>query len=257
MNAFSGRADMLKRSSSFVVGLFVLLLSPVIASAQWTTSGPDWKQPVSSFLGEVTTSLSPAKINAAVRQRRPRTRTANSSASTPAAARGARSLLFTPIGNSGVDRELVNSLTAKADEREALLTVLRATKKAYEDEVKKVGKSNNIAAALTFFIATCVTVYNDAAEPSDAASENLMAALSELMAATPEIAGLSNGDKQNLHDRLVYLSGLILAGYINGKQTNDEASLVTFRLLAGACLQSVLQIEPQRLHFEETGLVIQ
>ncbi len=248
---------MLKRSFTFVVGLFVLLLSPVIASAQWATSGPDWKQPVSSFLGEVTTSLSPAKINAAVRQRRPRPRAANKGASTSATAAAARSLLFTPLGNSGVDRELVNSLTAKADEREALLTVLKATKKAYEVEVAKAGKSNNVAAALTFFIATCVTVYNDAAEPSDAASENLMAALSELMSAAPEVARLSNRDKQNLHDRLVYLSGLILAGYINGKQTNDEASLVTFRLLAGACLQSVMQLEPQRLHFNETGLVIE
>ncbi len=248
---------MLKRSSSLMVGLFVLLLSPVIASAQWTNSGPDWKQPVSSFLGDVTTSLSPAKINAAVRQKRPRPRAANRNASTPAASLGARSLTFTPIGSSGVDRDLVNVLTAKADEREALLTVLRATKKAYEAEVAKVGKSNNVAAALTFFIVTCVTVYNDAAEPSDAASENLMEALSELMSAAPEVARLSNRDKQNLHDRLVYVSGLILAGYMNGKQTNDEASLVAFRLLAGVCLQSVMQLEPQRLHFNETGLVIE
>ena len=247
---------MLKRSSSFAVGLFVLLLSPVIASAQWTNSGPDWKQPVSSFLGDVTTSLSPAKINAAVRQKR-RPRAANRNASTPAASLGTRSLTFTPIGSSGVDRELVNSLTARSDERETLLTVLRATKKAYEAEVAKVGKSNNLAAALTFFIVTCVTVYNDAAEPSDAASENLMEALSELMSAAPEVARLSNRDKQNLHDRLVYVSGLILAGYMNGKQTNDETSLAAFRLLAGVCLQSVMQLEPQRLHFNETGLVIE
>src|SRR6266852_4396910 len=111
MRTFSRRTDMLKRSSSLAIGLFVLLFSPAIASAQWTTSGPDWKQPVSSFLGDVTTSLSPAKINAAVRQKR-RPRAANRSASTPAASLGTRSLIFTPIGSSGVDRELVNSLTA-------------------------------------------------------------------------------------------------------------------------------------------------
>ena len=245
---------MTKRSSSFVAGLLVVLALPVIASAQWAKSGPDWKEPVTNYAAGVT-PLSPTKVIAAVR--RPRPRVPNRRPANPAAANGPSSLLFTPIANSGVDRELVNSLTSKADEREALLTVLRATKKAYEDEVRKVGKSNNVAAALTFFIATCVTVYNDAPEPSDAASENLLAALSELMAATPEVANLSNRDKQNLHDRLVYLSGLILAGYVNGKQTNDEASVVNFRLLAGACLQSVMQLDPQRLHFDQTGLVIQ
>lgn len=248
---------MAKRTSSIVIGLFVLLLSPVVASAQWSSTTPEWKKPVSSFLGEVTTSLSPATISTAVKQRRARPRSANRNGSTPAAAPSARSLIFTPIGNSGADRELVNSLTAKPDEREALLTILRATKKAYEDEVAKSGKSNNVAAALTFFIATCVTVYNDAPEPSDAASENLMSALSDLMSASPQVARLTNRDKQSLHDRLVYISGLILAGYINGKQSNDEASLVIFRLLAGVCLQSVMQLDPKKLHFDESGLVIE
>ena len=250
---------MLKRSSSLMVGLFILLLSPAIACAQWEAakSGPDWKQPVSSFLGENLTSLTPEKINTAVRRKRPPHRTANRTGSTPAPALGARSLFFTPLPNLGVDRDLVNSLTQNADERLALLTVLRETKKAYEVEVAKVGKSNNVAAALTFFVATCVTVFNDAPEPSDEATENLMDALSELLSETPAVTQLTNRNKQALHDRLVYVSGLILAGYINGKQTNDQASLQAFRLLAGICLQSVLQFEPQRLHFNETGLVIE
>ena len=245
---------MFMRSAGIVIGL---LLFPVIVSAQWTNSGPDWKQPVSSFLGEASSPFTPEKLNAAVTRKRPRRRPANRSASTPAPALGAKSLFFTPVGNSGIDLQLVNSLTTNADERVALLTVLRETKKAYEAEVAKVGRSNNVAAALTFFVATCVTVYNDAPEPSDEASENLADALSELMSENPQITQLSNRNKQGLHDRLVYVSGLILAGYVNGKQTNDAASLQAFRLLAGVCLQSVLQIEPQRLRFNDNGLVIE
>lgn len=163
---------------------------------------------------------------------------------------------FRPIPNSGVDRELASSLTQNPSEQQALLTIFRAVKNSYDVEAAKLGQSNNVAGALTFFIATCVTAFNDAAEPSDAATENLLEVINELALATPELSRAPDREKQVMHERLIYVSGLILAGYLNGKQTNDPDSTMQFRLIAGAALQSVLNVDPQKLRFDQVGLVV-
>jgi len=248
---------------SLCSGLVILFCS-FIAVAQFpgapTNPGNpkiDWNKPVTGFLSEMPPPFPTDQLGPAVKKKRTRRTAAARRTSTPAPALTAGTLYFTPLGNLGVDRALVNGLTTNPDEQAALLVLLRETKKAYEVEVAKTGRSNNIATAFTFFIATCVTAYNDAPEPSDEATDNLMDALTEIMSAAPQITQLSNRNKQLLHDRLVYVSGLILAGYLNGKQTNDQRTTTAFRLLAGACLQSVLQLEPRRLHFNQAGLVVE
>jgi hypothetical protein len=183
----------------------------------------------------------------------PKTKTQPTIADTPETISG---LTFDPVPNAGIDRELVAAFTENRSEQEALLELFRISKNAYGDEAAKKGRNNDVAMALTFFIATCVTVYHDAPEPSDTALDNLYESLAGLMSQDAAIVNSSNIDKQILHDRLIYISGLVLGGYTVAKEQNDSASLTTFRLLAGVCLKSLMQLEPDNLRFDQNGLVV-
>jgi hypothetical protein len=199
--------------------------------------------------GRSTTAAKSGKIAKTT----PKTKTQPTITDTPETISG---LTFDPVPNAGIDRELVAAFTENRAEQEALLELFRISKNVYGEEVSKKGRSNDVAMALTFFIATCVTVYHDAPEPSEAALDNLYESLADLMSQEAGIVNSSNIDKQILHDRLVYISGLVLGGYSAAKEQNDSASLTTFRLLAGVCLKSLMQLEPDNLKFDQNGLVV-
>ncbi len=163
-------------------------------------------------------------------------------------------LKFRSTGNSGVDETFADLLTQDDDVKQMLLLIFAESKKAYDTEAVKMGRKNDLALAMTFFIATTVTVYNDAPEPSDAATENLYQALADSMRESTEIAQMSNQDKQTASDTLVYVSGLILAGYLTSKQGNDEATLNIYRQAAADTLLALTGITAEKMEFDSVGL---
>ena len=68
-------------------------------------------------------------------------------------------LMFKPSGDSGVTKALADAIGETPDERAALVQAFAQLTQGYEAEVARDGKSNNLAAAMTFFIGTsaCVT----------------------------------------------------------------------------------------------------
>ena len=107
---------------------------------------------------------------------------------------------------------------------------------------------------MMFFIATTVTVYHDAPEPSEEATENLFLALDAMFNEMPEMANVPNKDKQFLHDTFIGFSGLVLAGYMQAKETKDQQTLKQYRQIAGALLQEILKINPDKVSFEGNAL---
>jgi len=45
---------------------------------------------------------------------------------------------------------------------------------------------------------------------------------------------------------LIGFSGLLLAGYLEGRQDNDPATLAAYRQLPGELMKLVLKIDPER-----------
>lgn len=168
----------------------------------------------------------------------------------------ASALKFRPIGNSGIDENFADLLTTDPEVKDGLLNIFSETKKAYDIEAGNMGRENDLAFALTFFIATVVTVYNDGPEPSDTATESLYNALSESMLESEEIVNMSNQDKQMASDTLVYVSGLLLAGYITSKDTDDEETFSIYRQAAAETLLSLTGISADKMEFTRTGLDI-
>jgi hypothetical protein len=163
--------------------------------------------------------------------------------------------VFKPNPRSNYLNELANELGSTPEEREQLQLLFATTKEAFENEVAAKGRSKDIAAAFTFFIATSVTVYRNDPEPSDAAVDNLWSGMSSALTEMPEVQNLTDAEKQQLYDMLVGLSGFLLGGYMQG-QTGDADTEKIFQQLAGVLIQTVLKTDPNKLRFTKDGLDI-
>lgn len=158
-------------------------------------------------------------------------------------------LKFTPAGDSGVVKSLADAFGRSDEERAALAAAFSQLKQAYEAEVAKEGKANDLAAAMTFFISANVAVYHRTDTPSDAATDNLYRSLRETMAAAPALARMPDAEKQRTHDWLVCMAGFVLAGYTDARQGGDAEALKTFGELADYSMRLVLGVEVGRLSF--------
>ena len=151
---------------------------------------------------------------------------------------------------------LANELGTTPEEREQLQLLFAATKEAFEKEVAAKGRSKDVAAAFTFFIASAVTVCRDDPEPSDAAIDNLWEGLGTALGEMPEVARLTDAEKQQMYDMLVGFSGLLLAGYAEGQTSGGTETKKIFQQLAGVLIQTVLKTDPNKLRFTKDGLDI-
>lgn len=165
-------------------------------------------------------------------------------------------LVFKPVNNLGVDRILADALSNTPDTRNIALEMFRQTKPIYQEGAIKRGRNNDLGWAMTFFIVNCLNVYKNSAQPSEAAVENTYEVVSELMAQSSSIADASDRDKQFLHDMLVYIAGSVVITDSIGKNNNQKQITAAARESAEECLQTVLGINPDRMSFSKTGLVV-
>jgi Family of unknown function (DUF6683) len=163
---------------------------------------------------------------------------------------------FIPVPDSGMATALASALTQDPQQRAGLMVAFRQIKQAYEGEVSKDGKSNNLAAAFAFFISVNVMAYQQTDPPPEAAVEALFQELQSSMSGSPEFARLTNLEKQKIHDWLVYMGGFSMAGYTSARQEQNAESLRTFRELAGYSLRLVLGVDPATLSFNNNELSV-
>lgn len=209
--------------------------------------GKTWKGPNTSVFSRLLTRK-PATATAAgartVRRAPPAPAAPPVNRSVPSTA----AVKFRPVGDSGVAGILAAAFTTDPAEREMLLEVFRLFKQAYETEVAKEGKSNDLAAAMTLFVASNFVAYHQTEMPSDEVTEELYNSLRDAMAATPEIGKLSNAEKQQVHDWMIYMGGFVLAGYTEAKNKRDKESLANFKTIADLSLRLVLGIDAKNLN---------
>jgi len=163
---------------------------------------------------------------------------------------------FTPAGDSGVARALADAFGSSAEQSASLVQAFSQIKQGYEVEVAKEGKSNNLAAAMTFFIASNVVTYHQTEMPSDADTDKLFQSLQQTMAKIPALAALANVEKQQMHDWLVYMGGFSLTTYMDAKQNRDAQGLATIKDFADYSMRLVLGIEGAKLRLAGSRLTV-
>ncbi len=162
--------------------------------------------------------------------------------------------IFTPAASADNFKIIADTVGQDAEQKALFKQLFVETKKGFEAEMTPSGRKNNLAAAMTFFIATTVTIYNNDPEPSEEATENLFNALTAMYDETPEMGNVPNKDKQFLHDTFISFSAMPLAFYIEAKDKNDPEMLKLAQVVAGALLLDILKINPNDLRFEGNAL---
>ncbi len=165
-------------------------------------------------------------------------------------------LTFKPSGDSGVTKALADAIGSTPDERAALVQAFAQLKQGYEAEVARDGKSNNLAAAMTFFIAANVMSYHQTEMPSDADIAKLLESMQQAMARIPAFAQMTGPEKQTMHDWLVCMGGFALSNYMDAKQRGDAQGLSTMKQFAGYSMRLVLGIDAKNLKLSGSRIVV-
>lgn len=158
-------------------------------------------------------------------------------ASTPIPA--TTNIKFYPSGNSGVSQAIADVLGQNPQQKTILMETFEDMKKAYEAEVGPQGRSNDIAAALTFFLTTNVMVFNDAPAPAESASEAMYLDLVRIINSSPQFARISNSEKQQLYDWLIYMAGFVLSNYQDNKNRSDASGLKNIQEFANLATKAL------------------
>lgn len=151
---------------------------------------------------------------------------------------------------------LADALGDTPEEKALIEQIYTSTKTAYEKEAAARGWKDNIAAGLTFFTVTAMTVYRDAAVPSEEAIQAYYKVMNVALDEIPEMAKAANKDKQGFNNMLVGFGGLLLAGYAEGKNNNDAAALASNKKLAGMLIEMVLKTDAENLRIENGQIVL-
>jgi hypothetical protein len=237
---------------SILPGLTFLLLAPLSVNAQYVGAwSSTWNNPGSATVSVMIRDVINRKmLEQSIANQQARragsAAVANNSSSRPARPQNPTpiadyaALRFRPVANSGVPQQIADTLGRGPQERTALLELFQLVKKAYEVEATKAGKANNIAAALTFFMAAASMAYHQTDEPSETVTRALVEVLQHEMSASPAVKSMTNLQKQQMHDWLVVSGGFILAGYVEAVKTNDKQELADYKEVAHECFKLVL-----------------
>jgi hypothetical protein len=164
--------------------------------------------------------------------------------------------VFRPDATVDTGKALADALAETPEEKALIKQIYTATKAAYEKEVVSKGWKNNIAGGLTFFTVTAMTIYQDAEEPGADAVNSYFKVVNSALDEMPEFATVANKDKQGYNNMLIGFSGLLLAGYMEGKQNNDAETLATYKKLAGNLIEMVLKTNPDNIRVENNQIVM-
>jgi hypothetical protein len=164
--------------------------------------------------------------------------------------------VFRPDPAVDTGKAMADALAETPDQKTLIRQIYADTKAAYEEQAAVKGWKNNIAGGLTFFTVAAMTVYQDAEEPSMEAANAHYELLNATLDAIPALARTTDREKQNFNNLMIGLSGILLAGYTEGKQTGDTATLESYKKLSGMLIKMVLKMDPEDLVIENGRIVV-
>jgi len=164
------------------------------------------------------------------------------------------SVLFRPTGTQLKTREIANVIDAGNPEVFKLLTTLL---EEFNKGARAAGHPNDLALAMSFFLATNASIYHDAAEPTDPQMVELRDTIAEALVEGNALSSMSDRKKQEMYEALVLFTGLALATYQEGKQGGNAETIKTSQNLAGQNLLAVMGISPDKITFTNQGLSIE
>lgn len=181
-------------------------------------------------------------------------RTSPSNSAQPVAKLNEASVLFRPTGTQLKTREIANLIDAGNPQ---VLKALTTLLEEFDKGARAAGYPNDLALALSFFLATNASIYHGAGQPADPPMVELRNTIAEALVGANALNGVTDRQKQEMYETLVLLTGFALAVYEEGKQGGNAETIKTSQQLAGKYLLAVIGISPDKITFTDQGLSIE
>jgi hypothetical protein len=237
--------------------VLVLLITSVPALAQYRDNlGGNWNNPMSATITNIIMDrYAQRRLQENLAAKRSRVNTSASSAASASVKPKLNdaSLHFRSTGTALKTREIANLIDAGNPQ---VLQLMSALLEEYEKNARAAGKPNDVALALSFFLATNASVYHDAGQPTDSQMVELRETIAEALLQANALNGVTDRKKQEMYETLVLFTGFALAAYQEGKQQGNPASVRVAQQLAGQNLQAVTGVSPDETSFTDQGLSI-
>lgn len=257
-------AKTIVRSSSCCLLIALMLVACAPALAQYTDRlGGNWNNPASAMITNIVLDRMARRRlekRLGVKHSAPGStaNTARSGASETVAALNDTTVRFRSTGTQLKTREIANLFVPPSDPDNArVFTILKTVLQEFDKGAREAGKPNDLALALSFFLATNASVYHDGGQPPDPQMMELRDTIAGALVEGNALNGVNDRQKQEMYETLVLYTGLALAGYTEAKQGGDAASQKTYQQLAGMNLQAVTGISPDKITFTDQGLNIE
>ncbi len=155
-------------------------------------------------------------------------RTASSDSAQPVAKLNEASVLFRSTGTQLKTREIANVIDAGNPQVFRLLTTLL---EEFDKGARTAGHPNDLALAMSFFLATNASIYHDAGEPADPQMLELRDTIAEALVEGNALSSMTDRKKQEMYEALVLLSRL----FRNLLQNQPALRVLLRKLLTQVC----------------------
>ena len=163
-------------------------------------------------------------------------------------------LRFRPIGTHISTRKLADLLGNTPAEREQFLKLMNAVLDGFDQKVKAAGLQNDIAIALSYFLAENARIYHGAAELSDQQYVDIRNIIADALVTLDALGSITDRSKQEFYEGLVAYTGITQFGYEQSKQAGNDEMAKLYQKVAGQNLQTVTKMSPDDINIDPNGL---
>src|SRR5215471_15226882 len=163
-------------------------------------------------------------------------------------------LRFRPSGTHISTQKLADHLGNTAEQREQYRKLMDAVLDAFDQRVSQAGLQNDIAIALSYFLAENARIYHGAPELSDQQYVNIRNVIAEGLLSLDALGSLTDRQKQEFYEGLVAYTGITQFGYEQSKQAGNNEMAKLYQKVAAQNLQTVTKLSPDDINFNPNGL---
>jgi len=157
------------------------------------------------------------------------------------------SLRFRSSGTRLKTHSFADQLGNTPAERDQYLKLMNAVLDGFDQRVKAAGLQNDLAIALSYFLAENVRIYQGEAELSDQQYIDIRNVIAEALVTSGALSHVTDGQKQEFYEALVAYTGITQFGYEQAKQAGDDTMAKGYQRVAGQNLQTVTKMPPDSL----------
>jgi len=161
-------------------------------------------------------------------------------------------LRFRSSGTRLRTRALADFFGNTAEEREQYLKIMNAVLDGFDQKVKGAGLENDVAIALSYFLAENARIYHGLPEISDQQFVEIRNAIAEAVLSTDGLNSITDRQKQEFYETLVAYTGVTQFVYEQAKQAGNEQMTQRSQQLAGQNLQTLTKMPPDSINFRGT-----